>query len=70
MVLTSRSGPIPIEVKYQSSIYKSDAKGLVRFCDVNDSARAFLVTRDRQGTMEVGGVAVNMLPLWRLLLST
>lgn len=70
LVLPSRSGPIPIEVKFQSSIYKSDAKGLVRFCDVHDCDKAFLITRDRQGTMEVGGVAVKMFPLWRLLLST
>ena len=70
MVLPSKSGPVPIEVKYQSSIYKSDAKGLVRFCDIHELDKAFLITRDRQGTMEVGGVTIKMFPLWRLLLST
>ncbi|HEX9908379.1 MAG TPA: ATP-binding protein [Thermoplasmata archaeon] len=70
IVLPSRRGPIPIEVKYQSSIYKSDAKGLVRFCEVHNCDRAFLVTKDRQGSMEVGGLAIKMFPLWRLLLST
>jgi hypothetical protein len=70
IVLRSKSGPIPIEVKYQSSIYRSDAKGLVRFCEVHGCDRAFLVTKDRQGSMEVGGVAVKLFPLWRLLLST
>ncbi len=69
LVLPSKSGPIPIEVKFQSSIYKSDAKGLVRFCEVNDCDRAFLVTRDKLGTMEVRGLTIKMFPLWRLLLS-
>lgn len=70
IVLPSRSGPLPIEVKYQSSIYRSDTKGLCRFCEVHGTARAFLVTKDRQGSMEVGGMKIMMLPLWRLLLST
>ena len=70
VVLPSKPSPIPVEVKYQSSIYRSDAKGLVRFCEVHGCDRAFLVTKDRQGSMEVGGVAVRLIPLWRLLLST
>lgn len=69
IVIPSTLGPIPIEVKYQSSIYKSDAKGLVRFCEVHGCDNAFLVTKEKQGSMEVGGVTVKMIPLWRLLLS-
>ncbi len=69
IVSPSRTRPIPIEVKYQSSIYKSDAKGLVRFCEVHDCHKAFMVTKDRQGSIDVGGLAIKMLPLWRLLLS-
>ncbi len=69
IVLPSRARPVPIEVKYQSSIYKSDAKGLVRFCEVHDCDKAFMVTKDKQGSMEVGGVAIGMFPLWWLLLS-
>ncbi|MBU1159548.1 MAG: hypothetical protein KKE24_09480, partial [Candidatus Thermoplasmatota archaeon] len=56
--------------KYQTSIYKSDAKGLARFCDVHGCSRAYLVTKDRDGTMELGDVAITLFPLWRLLLST
>lgn len=70
MVLPSRSGPIPIEVKYQSSIYRSDARGLARFCETHESKKAFLVTKDREGAMDIGDVRINMFPLWRLLLST
>jgi hypothetical protein len=70
MVLPSRRGPIPIELKYQTSIYKSDAKGLARFCEVHGCGRAFLITRDREGTLELGDVAITLLPLWRLILST
>jgi len=68
MVLPSRSGPIPIEVKYQSSIYRSDARGLVRFCEVHECERAFLVTKEREGIMDAGELKVKMFPLWRLLL--
>jgi predicted AAA+ superfamily ATPase len=70
IVLPSRHGPVPIELKYQTSIYKSDAKGLARFCDVHGCSRAYLVTKDRDGTMELGDVAITLFPLWRLLLST
>lgn len=70
IVLPSKPSPTPIEVKYQSSIYKSDAKGLVRFCEVHGCDRAFLVTKDRHGNMDLGGVAIMLLPLWRVLLST
>ncbi len=70
IVLPSRHGPVPIELKYQTSIYKSDAKGLARFCEVHGCNKAYLVTKDREGTMELGDVAITLFPLWRLLLST
>ncbi|MBU1157707.1 MAG: ATP-binding protein, partial [Candidatus Thermoplasmatota archaeon] len=60
IVLPSRHGPVPIELKYQTSIYKSDAKGLARFCDVHGCSRAYLVTKDRDGTMELGDVAITL----------
>jgi hypothetical protein len=68
IVLPSRRAPVPIELKYQTSIYKSDAKGLARFCEVHGCDKAFLVTKDREGALEVGGVDITLLPLWRLLL--
>jgi hypothetical protein len=70
MVLPSKHGPVPIELKYQTSIYKSDAKGLARFCEVHGCGRAFLITKDYEGTMALGDVAITLLPLWRLMLST
>jgi predicted AAA+ superfamily ATPase len=70
MVLPSRRGPIPIELKYQTSIYKSDAKGLARFCEVHGCGKAFLITKDNEGTMELGDIAITIHPLWRLMLST
>lgn len=60
----------PIEVKYQTSIYKSDTKGLARFCDVQGCDKAFLVTKDKEGTMDIGDIEITLVPLWRLLLQT
>ena len=70
IVLPSKRAPIPIELKYQTSIYKSDAKGLARFCDVHGCDKAFLVTKDKEGIMEIGDIEITLLPLWRLLLQT
>lgn len=70
IVLPSKRTPIPIELKYQTSIYRSDAKGLARFCDVHGCDKAFLVTKDKEGSMEIGDVDIALFPLWRLLLQT
>ena len=68
IVLPSERAPIPIEIKFQTSIYKSDAKGLVRFCDVHCCDKAILVTKDKEGLMDVGDIEITLIPLWRLLL--
>ena len=68
IVLPSKRAPVPIELKYQTSIYKSDAKGLARFCDVHGCDKAFLVTKDKEGAIEIGDVDITLVPLWKLLL--
>ncbi|HUW42717.1 MAG TPA: ATP-binding protein [Thermoplasmata archaeon] len=70
LVCLTRSGPLPIEVKYQASIYKSDAKGLLRFCNVHGVKRALLVTKDKEGSMAFGDIRVDLLPLWSFLSSS
>lgn len=46
IILHSRDTLLPIEVKYQSSISKSDFKTLVSFMEGENIDKGILVTRD------------------------
>ena len=67
IVCHPRGGVLPIEVKYQTSIYKSDVKSLLRFCAVNKLGRALLVTKDVEDAWAFGEVKITLMPLWRFL---
>lgn len=69
LVLVQGNKVVPVEVKYQSSITKGDAKGLVRFCEVHGAKDPVMITRDTSGTMDVGGYGIRLVPMWRALLS-
>jgi hypothetical protein len=69
LVLVQGNKVVPVEVKYQSSITKGDAKGLVRFCEVHGAKDPVMITRGTSGTMEVGGYGIRLVPMWRALLS-
>jgi predicted AAA+ superfamily ATPase len=68
-VIRRKRDLVPVEVKYQSSVTRSDAKGLSLFCRQNRHASPLLLSRGSEGVMDMDGLVVQMVPLWRYLLS-
>jgi hypothetical protein len=68
-VIRRKRDLVPVEVKYQSSVTRSDAKGLALFCRQNRHASPLLLSRGSEGVMDMDGLVVQMVPLWRYLLS-
>ena len=68
-VIRRKRDLVPVEVKYQSSVTRSDAKGLALFCRQNRPTNPLLLTRGSEGVMDMDGLVVQMVPLWRYLLS-
>jgi hypothetical protein len=68
IILHSRDILLPIEVKYQSSISKSDCKTLVSFMEGEKIDKGILVTRDLLDRQVVKGKDVRMVPAWLFLM--
>ena len=65
LVLRRNGIVIPIEVKYQETISKSDLKGVKRFMDRYKCEKGLLLTKD---ILEKRG-SVTLIPVWLFLLS-
>lgn len=59
---------IPVEVKYQKKIIKTDLKGIKEFMGKFKANKAFVITKDREETMKVEYGSVVFIPAWKLLL--
>jgi len=68
IILHSRDMMLPIEVKYQSTISKSDFKTLFSFMEGENIDEGILVTRDLLDTFEVKGKKIRMIPAWLFLM--
>jgi len=61
------SHPIPIEIKYRSSIYKRDARGLNSFMKKYSLSRGTMITRDLEGSIQLTAGTVDCVPYWKFL---
>ena len=68
IILHSRNIVIPAEVKYQSSISRSDYKGLITFMEKFHVEKGILVTRDLLDVYTVNGKKIQLIPVWLFLL--
>ena len=71
-VMGTAESPLPLEVKYLESFDWQDKRfaGLRLFLKRFTATRkALVVTKGAETTMEVNGVEINALPLWKFLLS-
>jgi len=71
-VMGTAESPLPLEVKYLESFDWQDKRfaGLRLFLKRFPATRkALVVTKGAETTMEVNGVEINALPLWKFLLS-
>ncbi|MFQ6055820.1 MAG: DUF4143 domain-containing protein, partial [Methanosarcinales archaeon] len=60
---------VPIEVKYRSKINKKDLKGLVRFMEIFNVNKGFIITKDFFKKEEIDGKTILFIPAWLFLLS-
>jgi len=71
-VMGTAESPLPLEVKYLESFDWQDKRfaGLRLFLKRFPATRkALVITKDVETTMEVNGVKISALPLWKFLLS-
>ena len=68
IIMHSRNTVIPIEVKYQSSISRSDYKGLLTFMEKFHVKKGILVTRDLLDVHNINGKEIRLIPVWLFLL--
>jgi len=68
IVLHSRDTVIPIEVKYQSSISRTDYKNLISFMEKFKIDSGVLVTRDLLDTYKKDGKVIQLIPVWLFLM--
>ena len=59
---------IPVEVKYQSSISRSDYKGLLTFMEKFHVKKGILVTRDLLDVHNIDSKEIRLIPVWLFLL--
>ncbi|NOR47263.1 MAG: AAA family ATPase [Methanosarcinaceae archaeon] len=63
-VVTLDNVPLPIEVKYQNSIGKSDVKSVLRFCERFKVNTGLMVTKDDFKRETIEGIDVWFIPVW------
>lgn len=71
-VMGTEESPLPLEVKYLESFDWQDKRfsGLRLFLKRFPATRkALVITKSAETTMEVNGVEINALPLWKFLLT-
>jgi predicted AAA+ superfamily ATPase len=69
LVLRTRSGRVPVEVKYRNDVAASDLRGVEHFARVVGAPFSLVVTKDRFERMKGrGGTELVLLPAWLFLL--
>jgi predicted AAA+ superfamily ATPase len=63
-VVTLGNVPLPIEVKYQNSIEKSDIKSVLRFCERFNVSTGVMVTKNDFKRENIEGMDVWFIPVW------
>ncbi len=59
---------IPVEVKYQEKIIRSDLKGVTEFMMKFNVRKGFVITKNREETIQVEHGSIVLIPAWKLLL--
>ncbi|UCF08067.1 MAG: ATP-binding protein [Thermoplasmata archaeon] len=60
---------IPVEVKYQEKIIKTDLKGVKEFMRKFNVKKGFIITKDSEEMLEVEHGKIFLIPAWKLLLN-
>jgi predicted AAA+ superfamily ATPase len=68
IILDSGEKLLPVEIKFQSTITKSDMRGLRSFMRRRNVDRGILITKDTEKTIEVPEGNIRMIPAWKVAL--
>ncbi|MBM4401730.1 MAG: ATP-binding protein [Candidatus Cloacimonetes bacterium] len=63
-IVRTQTQILPIEVKFQSSLKKSDLANLFKFMQKNALRRGFLISRNQLELVEKGGLKIIIIPAW------
>lgn len=63
-VVRSQKEILPIEVKFQSSLKKSDLANLFKFMQKNDLEQGFLISRNQFELVEKDSLKITIVPAW------
>ncbi|MFH1774950.1 MAG: hypothetical protein ABH874_08345 [Methanobacteriota archaeon] len=69
IIMDTRRGLIPIEVKYKSRIDRMDLKGLLKFMEKFKVKKGIVVTKEMFETQRIDGKEILFVPAWLFLLS-
>ena len=69
LVINHKDQAVPIEIKWQTQITKSDLKGVLAFSRRFNTTQAVIITKDILKTEDVGRVQINFVPAWLTLLT-
>ena len=59
---------MPVDDLSDEDVRKRELRGLSRCMDELEISEGLVITRDEEGTEEVGGRTVRIVPLWKWLL--
>lgn len=68
IILENGDTPIPIEVKYQNRINRSDEKGLKKFMKKKKITTAFIITKNMEDTRHTPEGRIHLVPAWKAAL--
>ncbi len=68
MVIETPDRPLPVEVKYQNTIVKKDAKPLIKFMKKHGATKGIIITKNHGGTMEGEYGTITQIEAWRMAL--
>lgn len=59
---------IPLEIKYQKQVAKTDLREILKFCQRFKTKRALVLTQERLEKKEIAGIEFLLIPVWLFLL--
>lgn len=61
-LITTKDGFLPIEVKYQNSINKSDLKNLIYYCQKEKLTKAMIITKTSKEEIDIENIKIKLIP--------
>jgi predicted AAA+ superfamily ATPase len=61
--------PVPIEVKFASTIRRDDFPGLISFMENQQIQSGIVITKDQADVWNVNGMEILLIPAWLVLCS-